>query len=320
MDLPRIGLDLTEKQSAPGALAALERAEAHGVPMVWSTTGRGAPDATTLFAAAAVKTQRVGLGTAIVPTYPRHPTVLATQAMVIEQLAPGRLRLGVGPSHSPSIEGSLGIDMGRPLDHLREYVTVLRNLLWEGRADFAGQYYTVHSTIGQPAPVPIYVSALRQRAFQLAGEIADGAISWLCPVAYLRDKAAPAMRRGEALTGRPPARLVAHVPVVMSADRQTMLEAARQIVGGYARLPFYAGMFTDAGFPTQPGDPASDALLDHLVVWGTDEQVRDRLAGTLGGGIDELLVMLIKTGDPAREESRLSEIIVSIAGDGSAGR
>jgi len=314
MDLPRIGLDLTEKQSAPGAIAAIQRAEARGVPMIWSTTGRGAPDATTIFAAAAAQTKTVALGTAVVPTYPRHPSVLVTQAMVIDQLAPGRFRLGVGPSHRPSIEDALGLDMGRPLDHLREYVTVLRGLLWEGKSDFEGRYYSVHTSLGQPARVPIYVSALRQRAFQLAGEVADGAISWLCPVAYLRETAAPAMRRGEALAGRPPARLVAHVPVVMSADRATMLAAARQVVGGYARLPFYAGMFTDAGYPTEPGDPASDALLDHLVVWGSDEQVHDRLAGTLGGGIDELLVMLIKTGDPLGEEARLLEVIVSIAG------
>ena len=314
MDLPRIGLDLTEKQSAPGAVAAIRRAEDRGVPMIWSTTGRGSPDATTFFAAAAVETQTVGLGTAIVPTYPRHPAVLATQAVVIDQLAPGRFRLGVGPSHRPTIETGMGLAMGRPLDHLREYVTVLRGLLWDGKADLDGRYYTVHMTVGQQARVPIYVSALRERAFELAGEVADGAISWLCPVAYLREKAAPAMRRGEERAGRSGSRLVAHVPVVMSADRETMLGAARQVVGGYARLPFYAGMFTDAGYPTAPGDPASDALLDHLVVWGTDAQVRDRLADTLGGGIDELLVMLIRTGDLVQEEARLSEVVVSLAG------
>src|SRR5437588_7582947 len=85
-----------------GTVAAIVQAEERGVPAVWSTVGGTAPDAVTLFAAAAVQTTRIGLGTAIVPTYPRHPVALASQALVLAGLAPGRFRLGVGPSHRPT--------------------------------------------------------------------------------------------------------------------------------------------------------------------------------------------------------------------------
>ncbi len=137
--MPRLTAGLViPRQDPKDALAAIERAEARGIPAVWSTVGGAAADAVTLFAAAAVRTARIGLGTSIVPTYPIHPIKLVSQALVLADLAPGRFRLGVGPSHRPTIEGSFGLPMGKPLDHLREYVAVLRDLLWEGRSAFKG--------------------------------------------------------------------------------------------------------------------------------------------------------------------------------------
>lgn len=241
----RAGLVIRRPNPA-ATLAAIERAEAGGVSAIWSTVGGVAPDAVTLFAAAAVRTARVTLGTSIVPTYPRHPAALAAQALVIAGLAPGRFRLGVGPSHRPTIEGAFGLPMGTPFDHLREYLTVLRGLLWDVRSDFTGTYYTVHLATPPsitPPRTPLLISALRSNAFRLAGEIADGAISWVCPVPYLIGTALPAMRAGAEATHRPMPPLVGHVPVAMHADRHAVREAARSQLGMYGRLPFYARMF-----------------------------------------------------------------------------
>src|SRR6202035_3095521 len=105
------------------------------------------------------------------------------------------------------------IPMKAPLEHLREYVTVLREALWNGKADYHGQFYTVHITMPRTPRIPILVSALREGAFQLAGEISDGAISWVCPVPYLLEKALPALHAGAAKSGRPAPPLVAHIPV-----------------------------------------------------------------------------------------------------------
>jgi len=307
----RAGLVIRRPNPAT-TLAAIERAEAGGVAAIWSTVGGVAPDAVTLFAAAAVRTTRITLGTSIVPTYPRHPAALAAQALAIAGLAPGRFRLGVGPSHRPTIEGAFGIPMGVPLDHLREYLTVLRGLLWDGRADFAGTYYTVHLATPPgitPPRTPLLISALRSNAFRLAGEIADGAISWVCPVPYLIGTALPAMRAGAEAAHRPVPPLIGHVPVAMHTDRQAVREAARSQLGMYGRLPFYARMFADAGFPTGDGGAMSDALLDTLVVAGTPDAVRARLEAIQAAGVDELIVTHVPVGDDEREESALIGVL-----------
>jgi alkanesulfonate monooxygenase SsuD/methylene tetrahydromethanopterin reductase-like flavin-dependent oxidoreductase (luciferase family) len=125
--------------TASEALAMIEQAEQLGIHAAWMTTGGARLDSITVFAAAAVRTQRIKLGTSIVPTFPRHPLVMVQQAQVVAQLAPGRFRLGVGPSHRPTIE-AMGIQFTSPLSHLREYLRVLKPLLQQGRVDFDGDY------------------------------------------------------------------------------------------------------------------------------------------------------------------------------------
>jgi F420-dependent oxidoreductase-like protein len=308
---------LVIRRPTPAAvLAAIERAEAGGLDAVWSTVGGVAPDAVTLFAAAAVRTARITLGTSIVPTYPRHPAALASQALAIAGLAPGRFRLGIGPSHRPVIEGGFGIPMGTPLDHLREYLTVLRDLLWNGRTDVAGTYYTVRLALPPsltPPQTPLLISALRANAFRLTGEIADGAISWVCPVPYLVGTALPAMRAGAEAAHRSVPPLVGHVPVAMSADRPAVHAAARSQLGMYGRLPFYARMFADAGFPVGSDGVMPDALLDSLVVAGTPATVRARLEEIQAAGVNELIVTHIPIADEDAEEAALISVLAENA-------
>src|SRR5207302_3741317 len=226
----RVGLAIYGTDSAE-TLSAIAAAEAAGVRQVWMTQSAAAPDTLTIFAAAAMRTTSTRLGTAIIPTYPRHPLALAQQALALGDLAPGRLRLGVGPSHRPTIEGVYGIPMKAPLEHLREYVTVLRQALWEGKIDYRGHYYTVRTPFPRTPHTPILISALREGAFHLAGEISDGAISWVCPVPYLLEKALPALRAGAAKSGRAVPPLVAHIPAALHQDRKAVLAAARRQLG-----------------------------------------------------------------------------------------
>lgn len=298
--------------NAAVTLAAIERAEQIGVPAVWSTVGGTNPDAVTLFAAAAARTSKIGFGTAIVPTYPRHPLVLASQALVLESLAPGRIRLGIGPSHRPTIEGMFGLQMGRPLEHLREYLTVLRGLLWDGSVDHAGTYLTVRAQLPAgvaPPKTPIPISALRAGAFRLAGEVADGAISWVCPIPYLVNTAKPAMIAGAQAAGRPTPPLIGHVPVAIGTDREAIRAAARPQFANYGRLPFYRGMFEDAGFPVPADGVMPDALLDALVVSGTPDEVAARLREIQARGVDELLVMRITVSDEDAEDAALLSLL-----------
>lgn len=307
----RVGLAVYGPDAA-AAVKTIVAAEADGVRQIWMTQGTPAPDTLTLFAAAAVKTTTVRLGTAIVPTYPRHPLALAQQALALGDLAPGRLRLGVGPSHRPNIEGTYGLPMQAPLEHLREYVTVLRAALWDGQVDFQGHFYRVKARLPRTPRTPILISALREGAFQLAGEIADGAISWVCPVPFLLEKALPALRAGAARNGRQPPPLVAHIPLALSPDRQTVLAAARRQIGSYGRFQFYANMFADAGFPVGDDGTMSDALIHNLVVSGDEAAVAARLKELLTQGLDELLIMPITIADADSERTEIAKLLARL--------
>ncbi|HTK05870.1 MAG TPA: LLM class flavin-dependent oxidoreductase [Ktedonobacteraceae bacterium] len=304
----RIGLAIAGGDVA-AAVEQIVEAEAAGLSQIWMTQGTPGPDTLTIFTAAAMKTSRIRLGTAIVPTYPRHPLALAQQALTLEDLAPGRLRLGIGPSHRPIIEGVYGIPMKTPLEHLREYIAILRGLLWQGNVDHHGQFYSVKSTFPRTPQTPILISGLREGAYQLAGEVADGVISWVSPVPFIVQKAAPALREGAARSGRTAPPVIAHIPVAFSADRSAVLAATSQQLGYYGRLPFYANMFADAGFPVEAGGKLSEALIDNLVVSGNEETIQARLNALLEQGLDELLIMPITVADASAEQKHLTRLL-----------
>ena len=304
----RIGLVIFGKDGAEVTTRIVE-AEQAGVQQIWMTQSTPLPDTLTLFAAAMVQTKTIRIGTAIVPTYPRHPLALAQQALALGDLAPQRLRLGIGPSHRPIIEGVYGIPMPSPLEHLREYVAILRSLLWEGKIDHHGRFYTIKSTLPRTPRTPILISALREGAFQLAGEIADGALSWVCPVPYLLEKAAPALRAGATKSGRAAPPLIAHIPVALSEDKQAVRAAARQQLGRYGKLPFYAHMFADAGYPVSADGTMSDELFDNLVVSGDRATVVSRLMQLLEAGLDELLVMPVLVAPSENEQKQIAELL-----------
>ncbi len=304
----RVGL-VINSSSAKAAIQAILAAEQAGVRQVWTTQGPTMMDALTIYAVAAAQTATIRLGTSILPIYPRHPLALAAQVRTFHELAPGRLRLGLGTSHRPTIEGAYGIQMIEPLEELREYVNVLRAALWEGQVDFQGRFYHVKANLPGTAQVPILIATLGKGAFETAGEVADGALSWVCPVPYLLQSALPALQAGANQAGRPVPPLVAHVPVALGADRQAVIAAARQRLGYYGKLPFYRHMFAEAGYSVPEDGTLPDALIDSLVVSGDPQTVVSRLTGLLSGGLDELNLLLVPVQDEAQEWSQLAHLI-----------
>ena len=295
MDGKMIGVALTA-QSSREALDQVQQLDYLGIPAAWSTTGGAGGDAITFFAAALMKSRDVLLGTSIIPTYPRHPLVTAQQVQALDNLDPGRFRLGVGPSHQAVIEGTYGMEFKAPLGHLREYLQILKTLFKEGQVDYEGRYYNVHGRISSPIDVPIMASALRQRAFELCGAESDGAISWVCPGVYLRDVAVPAMKAGAEQAGRPVPPLIAHAPVCVHDDPAEVYAAAREQIGFYPRAPFYASMFADAGFPEASNGMWSDGMLDAVVLSGNEDQVEEKLMELFSFGATEILVSPITAG------------------------
>ncbi len=270
-------------------VAQVRQAEDAGVPVAWTTIGgAGGADPLTAFAAALTATSRIRVGTAIIPTWPRHPVTIAQQAAALAQLGPGRVRLGVGPSHEPTMVRNFGVRWEAPLTQLREYLTVIRSLADAGAVDFEGRHVTARAQWREPVAFEVLASALRPRSFELCGELTDGAISWMCPKAYLVAEALPAIERGAERTGRAAPPLIAHVPVAVSTDREAVRAIARRQLAGYQSIPFYLAMFREAGFP-QAGEGYSDELLDDLVVSGTEDEVVRRLRSYVEAGCGEVL-------------------------------
>ena len=291
---------------APDARTALRvvgEAEAAGVGAAWLTSGGDAGDALTLLAVAAARTERILLGTSIMQTWSRHPVTAARQAQTIDAIAPGRLRLGVGPGHSQAMRETFGADFSAPLGHLTEYVRILSGLLHDGAVDFAGDHFTAKAALPGPADVSVMASALRPRSFDMCGEFADGAISWVCPHPYARDTALPALRAGAERAGRRTPTLVVHAPVCVNEDLAAARQGVREQLGYFPSTPFYARMFAAAGFQGSAQTGWTDEMLDSLLIAGDEGAVAAKIEALFAWGADEVLASVITVGDA--DESRL---------------
>jgi F420-dependent oxidoreductase-like protein len=264
---------------SPGADLAVaaglaRRAEALGYESVWVTHGSGR-DSFLVLAAYAAATTRIGLGNGVVPIYPRHPTAVAQAALTLSELSGGRFRLGLGVSHRATMETMLGLRLAEPLSVMREYVAVLRGALGRG-AQFTGRHYRVQWTIAlpelPPAP-PILLAALSPKMLELAGEVADGVVLWLCTPRYIRDTVLPALERGRRRAGKSLAgfEVVAAVPLAITDEPAGALRAFQDDLGRYLTLPFYRTMLAGSGFEADLGQ------------FDQDRAVPPRLAGALGG-------------------------------------
>src|SRR5262249_34352902 len=284
-------------------------AEMAGVAQIWLTQAPTAPDSLTVFAAAVRQTRQIRVGTAITQTYPRHPLLLAQQALALEGLAPGRLRLGLGPASKDVIEGQYGLPMSAPLIHLREYVGLVRSLLWEGQASHQGRFYTVAASLPHAPKTPLLLSALGPAAFRLAGALSDGAISWMAPTPYLLDVALPNLQAGADEAGRPRPPLIAHVPVALSDDPAGGRAAAQGALDFFRTPPAYVARFHAVGLLEGPDGEAAGRLAAMLIVAGDEATVAARLRDLLATEIDELLVTTLPVADEAAERRRLIRLI-----------
>jgi len=296
-------------------LEIVQELDETGVDTVWQTNNVLWPDPMSFYAAVATTTKGVSLGTSIMQVYPRHPATLVSQAQVIEALAPGRLRLGVGTSHRMRMEQNLGIAMGgKPLTYLREYVAVLRGLLWEGEADVHGESFNVTEKYPEGTVTPprteISVAALSPKSYRVAGEIADAAISWMAPIRYLVESGLDNLREGAATAGRDVPSLIAHVPVAVTTDRDRARETAGNELAYYGALPFYQQMFEAAGLPATDNNRTPKEVIDAIVVSGTPDDIRRRLEGFLREGISEVLLHPIAINDADAERRELAKAII----------
>ncbi len=244
----RIGVSLRDS-SGPGAMTKLrdelQRAADDGFASAWMNNIFGM-DALTALAVAGSQVPGIEVGTAVVPTYPRHPAALAQQARTVAAAVDGRLILGIGLSHKVVIEDMFGYDFGRPVLHMREYLSVLLPLLDGQQASFSG--VTVRANIGlttpSPGRVPVVVAALGAQMLRLAGERTDGTMLWMTGPATVRDHIVPVITAAAEAAGRPSPRVVCILPVCVTSDPDDARERAGRglrhlrraaVVPGHAR-------------------------------------------------------------------------------------
>jgi F420-dependent oxidoreductase-like protein len=284
-------------QTLPETVDLIRRADRAGVASVWLTAGGLSADSLTTLAVAGSQTEQIRLGTSIAVTFSRHPIAMIQQAIAVEQTAPGRFRLGIGPSHRPVIEGTYGLAFERPLQHLREYTTILEQAFRNGQVDFEGKRFRMHARVPNAPAVPVYLAALRPASYALAGEIAEGAISWVSPSAFLRDVARPALLAGAAKRGGGAApRLVGQAFGLVSDEEAAVRRLGRERLAGYTRLPFYQAMFAAAGHPEARDGAVSDDLVEDLVLAGDETKVRQGIQRFFEAGVDELILSLLPAG------------------------
>jgi F420-dependent oxidoreductase-like protein len=264
------------------SVARAKAAERLGYESVWTTQMPDARDAAVVLAAYAFETNRIKLGTGVLPIYTRHPTAMVQMAASLDELSGGRFILGIGISHKVTVEGMWGLKLDSPVDAMREYLTIVRAGLRDGQTSFDGNHFTARSVYSAPrgADIPIMLSALNPRMLDLAGELADGVVLYMCTPDYVRDHVVPAVKAGREKAGKTLEGfdIVSAVPVCLTTDRAAAHDVFRKTVARYASLPYYRKMMDASGLGAElEKDPIGVRVLDELAGIGDEARVRDAI-------------------------------------------
>ena len=279
-----IGLGARSESTVPGIVARVQELESAGFAAAWMPTAFGM-DALTALAAAGSQTSRIGIGTAVVPTFPRHPVVMAQQALTAQSASGGRFTLGIGLSHKVMMEDALGIPYEHPAKHMREYLAVLAPLLRGEPASFRGELFSAETpvTVPEAAPVPLLVAALGPAMLRLAGEFADGTITSWVGVKTLRSHIVPRLAEAAAAAGRPAPRVVVGLPIVLTDNVDAARQGIAQRAEWYNTLPSYRAMLDIEG----AANPAEVAIV------GDEAAVKAQLTELAESGATELAAQVM---------------------------
>jgi alkanesulfonate monooxygenase SsuD/methylene tetrahydromethanopterin reductase-like flavin-dependent oxidoreductase (luciferase family) len=249
--MPGAGTFISVGKSLEQAIERVRRAEALGYDSAY-VTHIAARDSLTVLMAYAAATERIRLGTGVLPIYSRTPVATAQQAATIDEYSGGRIVLGIGVSHKVTVENWYQAKLDRPLRAMREYVGIQR-AIFAGQDPPKGEIFSTsfHFMGYQPrADLPIYVAALSPKMLALAGEIADGVMLWLCNPDYIREVVVPEVMAGRERAGKPLEGfdIVAAIPSAVTEDREGAFQVMRSDLITYWNLPFYRAMIERSGF------------------------------------------------------------------------
>ncbi len=283
-------------------VAAAQGAEEAGFASVWIPQIPDEFDALTAATLVGAATERIEIGTAVVPIQPRHPIALAQQALSTQAVCDGRLALGLGVSHHWIIDEMLGLPYERPAATMRDYLDVLEPALaGPGPVDVENDGFRVHNPldITDVTPTPVLLAALGPMMLRLAGERTDGTILWMADERAIATHVAPHLTKAAEGAGRPAPRIVAGIPVCLCRDSEIDVAVARtnRILAEAEVSPNYQALL-DQGDAQQVGD---------LLAAGDEAAVEKRLRSFADAGATDLSIRVVPIGEDREERLASSQ-------------
>ncbi len=285
-------------------LANAREAERLGFATGWVPHIPWSLDALIAIALAGQVTSRIELGTAVVPTYPRHPITMAQLALSAQAAAGGRAVLGVGPSHPVVIEGMHGLAYLKPAHHTREYVEVLKAAFGgSGHVSHQGEFFQIGAMLEVPgsSDMPVLVAALGRQMLEMAGAVADGTITYWANEQAISEHVLPKITAAAAHAGRGAPRIVAGIPVAVVRDVEAAKDKAAKLFAGYSGIPAYQRIRAEGG----------DEELPNIAIIGDEATVAARLRTFRDAGASDLALSVIGLDDDREASARRTLAVVA---------
>lgn len=258
------------------------------------------PEAMSLISVVAQQVPNIRFGTSVVPTYPRHPMVMAEQAMTTSLLTGGRFTLGIGLSHQPVVEGMWGYSFDKPLRHAREYLDALMPLLGGEAVSVEGETITARGKLEIDAPEPpVLLAALGPQMLRLAGARCGGTITWMTGAATLAKLTVPTISEAASAAGRPAPEIAAGFPIWVTDDVDAARANAAQTFLIYGHLPSYRAMLDREGL----GGP------EDLAIVGDEATCAGRMDELVAAGVTQFAAS--EFADNAEDRARTRAFLAS---------
>ena len=289
-------------QSLEGLIEEARGVEAAGLDSVW-LANIFSFDAINALSLIGVATSRIRLGTAVVPTYPRHPVAMAQQALTAAAASNNRFTLGIGLSHQIVIETMFGISYAHPARHMREYLSVLMPLVRKEVATYSGDEFKVTNVqfdVPGADAVPVVVAALGPRMLKIAGELCDGTNTWMVGPRTMEDHIVKNLNAAAEAAGRPSPQVVAGVPIGLTLKPDELREKTARDLTIYGQLPSYRAMLDREG----AAGPADIAVL------GDENALRGGIQRLENAGVTEFNAAIVS--EDQEGHARTMEFLASL--------
>ncbi len=276
-------------------VADAKSALADGFPSYWLPQIVQQAEAMNLIGALAQHVPTIRFGTSVVPTFPRHPMVMAEQAKTTSMLTNGRFTLGIGLSHRPVVEGMWGYSFDKPIRHAREYLDALMPLLAGDAVSVSGETITARGKLAVFAPEPpVLLAALGPQMLKLAGARCAGTITWMTGAETLRTLTVPTIREAAAEADRPTPEIVAGIPIWVTDDTENARAVAARTFAVYGQLPSYRAMLDHEGI----------AAPEDLAIIGDETTCTARIEEFAAAGVTQFLASEFANSPEDRQRTR----------------